>query len=122
MALKHDHKQFSKPTQQQVIIATVCITVLVTLYSLSELQSLLHTHSGHGGSDTKLPGQQDLGAATALPVVAAAGRPVKSHIYNSFLMHVHAHTIRMQPQLLHVWPACSCCSTLVNLSCKYGWV
>lgn len=67
---QHDQRQ-SKPTQQQVLIASVCITVLITLYSLVELQGLLHSHSSsHGTPEAKLPGGA---AATTTFVAATAG-------------------------------------------------
>lgn len=59
-----DH--LSRPTPNQVIIASICITILVTFYSLSELQGLLASH--HGQSAGLLPGQE---GGLANTVVAA---------------------------------------------------
>jgi hypothetical protein len=73
--LKHDQKQQQfKPTSQQVIIAAVFITAVVTLYSLNELHNLLARHSDHGMPGPQLPGQLALSTATAssLTTVAAA--------------------------------------------------
>jgi hypothetical protein len=73
--LKAHHDLPFKLSPKQVIIGSVFITFLVTLYSLSELQSLLAAHGDHGKHTASLPGQQDSGAATAysLHSVAAAG-------------------------------------------------
>jgi len=48
--------RLKQPTPNQVIIASICITLLVTFYSLSELQGLLASH--HGQSAGLLPGQE----------------------------------------------------------------
>jgi hypothetical protein len=70
--LKHDHKEQFKPTSQQVIIAAVFITAVVTLYSLNELHNLLARHSDHGMPGAQLPGQLATATASSLTTVAAA--------------------------------------------------
>jgi hypothetical protein len=70
--LKHDHKQQFKPTSQQVIVAAVFITSVVTLYSLNELHTLLARNSDHGVPGAQLPGRLAVAAATASPLTTVA--------------------------------------------------
>jgi hypothetical protein len=97
---QHD-QQRQKPTQQQVLIASVCITVIITLYSLVELQSLLHSHSSsHGMPEAKLPG----GAAAATTFVAAtAGRLCRAVGVLLGLAGIacHGFSSRPSPVVLH---------------------
>lgn len=66
-----------QPSPQQIIVIAVCITVLVTFYSLSELQTLLATSSSNQQPRPSLPGHHDVGAAGygggATYVATAAG-------------------------------------------------
>lgn len=71
-SLKQEQQQnwLSKPSSQHIVIASLFLTVIVTLYSLNELQGILHTQST-GNPATLL--QRQRAAQTAAATYVAAG-------------------------------------------------
>jgi hypothetical protein len=59
----------NKPSSQQIIIASLFLTVVVTFYSLHELQGILHAHS-QGNPAPLLQGQQESQNAAGTYVAA----------------------------------------------------